>query len=82
MAFVFVEDGAFDGAEAVEVFDFGTSAELGIFRLFEGDVDVKTHVAIIEVAVGDAGVSHVTPEFFAVIASFFGARHIWHRDDF
>ena len=82
MAFNFEFYGTLNGTEGIEVLNFGTGAKFGCTFLSERDVYVKTHVAVVEVAISDFGESHEAPELFAIVACIGDRVNVWHGNDF
>ena len=70
-----------DALEGVHVFDFDLGAELRLADGTDGDVDVGTHVALFEVAVGNAGVHENLLERRQIGDRLVGGRDVGLGDD-
>ncbi len=77
----FEVDGAADGGDGVEVFEFDFGAEFGLAFGAEGDVDVAAHLAFFHVGIADAAIDEDLAEGGQIGEGFFGGVDVGVGDD-
>ena len=76
LALALALDGAANGLEGVQVLHLGTGAEFLGAHLTDGQVHIRTHGALLELAVGRAQVLDDETQLIQIGNDFFGASHI------
>ncbi len=84
LSLAFVEDRAFDRAEAIEIFDFNDRCcdPFSIALDMEVNVGVRSEGAFLHISVGDTEIHHQETHFDQIVLCFFGAAEVRFGNDF